>query len=74
MFADILVKRISFYHKLRRLLVSEFDDEIVVLARNPVDLRPGEVDLGGQSAIGEKLFCALFLCDYSNLILCAVFM
>ena len=51
----ILVKRISAYHKLRRLLVSEFDDEIVVLARNPVDLRPGEVDLGGQSAIREKL-------------------
>ena len=55
MFADILVKRISAYHKLRRLLVSEFDDEIVVLARNPVDLRPGEVDLGRQSAIRENL-------------------
>ena len=54
MFADILEKRIIAYHKLRRLLVSEFDDEIVVLARNPVDLRPGEVDLGRQSAIGEK--------------------
>ena len=55
MSADVLVKRISAYHKLRRLLVSELDDEIVVLARNPVDLRPGEVDLGGQSAIREKL-------------------
>ena len=53
MSADVLVKRISAYHKLRRLLVSELDDEIVVLARNPVDLRPGEVDLGGQSAIRE---------------------
>ena len=55
MSADVLVKRISAYHKLRRLLVSELDDEVVVLARNPVDLRPGKVDLGGQSAIREKL-------------------
>ena len=54
-FADILVKRISAYHKLRRLLVSEFDDEVVVLTGNPVDLGPGEVHLGRQSAIGEKV-------------------
>ena len=55
MFADIFIKGSALYHKLRRLLVSEFDDKIVVLARNPVDLRPGEVDLGGQSAIRENL-------------------
>ena len=37
------------YHKLWRLLISELDDEVVALARDPVDLRPGEVDLGGES-------------------------
>ena len=55
MFADIFIKGSALYHKLRRLLVSEFDDEVVVLTGNPVDLGPGEVDLGRQSAIGEKV-------------------
>lgn len=48
-------------HKVGRLLVDRFDDELAIIERNVTDLRPGETNLGRQSENKEQNLIFFFL-------------